>query len=203
MTIEQGSESRGLFGGAITATFPAGLIDASDLRQIPDNQEVLLWRDSDVTCIVEVLEAVQESGTEAAARFHFSSLAHDNDATSSQVLSVEAASTSNNNNDDSRTPAPTILKGTQTVRKFNKDDAPLDVVLIHVAVWRLAPTKDVDLVMSWNEPVAQAGAGGQESQTSTAEAAATGGSVPGDHKVATAFERAARTLSIADWGLFA
>lgn len=133
--------------------------------------------------------------------FHFSSLAHDNDATSSQVLSVEAASTSNSN--DSRTPAPTILKGTQTVRKFNKDDAPLDVVLIHVAVWRLAPTKDVDLVMSWNEPVAQA-AGGQESQTSTAAAAAvTGGSVPGDHKVATAFERAARTLSIADWGLFA
>lgn len=136
--------------------------------------------------------------------FHFSSLAHDNDATSSQVLSVEAASTSNNNNNDSRTPAPTILKGTQTVRKFNKDDAPLDVVLIHVAVWRLAPTKDVDLVMSWNEPVAQAGAGGQESQTSTAAAAAvTGGPGTGDHKVATAFERAARTLSIADWGLFA
>lgn len=93
----------------------------------------------------------------------------------------------------------------QTVRKFNKDDAPLDVVLIHVAVWRLAPTKDVDLVMSWNEPVAQAAAGGQEGQTSTTAAAATatGGSVQGDDKVATAFQRAARTLSIADWGLFA
>lgn len=43
-----------------------------DLRQIPDNQEVLLSPSSDVTCIVEVLESVKEGAAkddlEAALR---------------------------------------------------------------------------------------------------------------------------------------
>lgn len=29
-----------LYGGALTAALPAGWIDASDLRPVPDNQEV-------------------------------------------------------------------------------------------------------------------------------------------------------------------
>ena len=32
--------STDLYGGALTAALPAGWIDASDLRPVPDNQEV-------------------------------------------------------------------------------------------------------------------------------------------------------------------
>jgi len=36
----------------------------SDLRQVPDTQEVLLSPDSDITAILEVLECVSENGAD-------------------------------------------------------------------------------------------------------------------------------------------
>lgn len=76
------SRVRELFGGALTSSLPGSIIDArsgllhnkraqrvfkaeshgcrSDLRQIPDTQEVFLFPDSDVSIIFEILEIVQE-----------------------------------------------------------------------------------------------------------------------------------------------
>ncbi|PWN31041.1 Mog1p/PsbP-like protein [Jaminaea rosea] len=188
----QQTEKRELFGGAITLDMPQGLIDASDLRQIPDNQEVLLSPSSDVTCIVEVLESVKEGeakdDTEAALRFHFSSLAHDNDAESSRILTLQPSPASASSS-DSDPPSPSLLTGVQQVRKFAKPDQPLDNVLIHFALYRLAPRKDVDLVMSWNEPLKSSDGRTEETPR-------------GDANVAEAFRRAAQSLKIVDWGLF-
>ncbi|CAO1621507.1 unnamed protein product [Parajaminaea phylloscopi] len=186
------SSCKDLFGGAIKAVLPAGLIDASDLRQVPDNQEVFLWAKSDVSCIVEVLESVSEetagsSGLDAAARFHFSSLAHDNDASAATVTAVELPDAEKGTGQEG-TPRPVLLTGTQRVRKFNKPDSPLDTVLIHLALWRLQPTKNVDLIMSWNEPLP--------------EAADEAAPAIGDVAIAQAFREGARSLHIQDWGLF-
>jgi hypothetical protein len=67
------SVTRDLFGGAITAVLPSRLIDASyvltlsyefylpffsNIRQIPDTQEVFLYPESNVSIIVEILERV-------------------------------------------------------------------------------------------------------------------------------------------------
>lgn len=140
-----------LFGGAITATLPGSFVDASDFRQVPDNQEVLLSGTSDVSLILEVLQQVGQ-GTDAAAmdhavRFHFDSLAHDNDATAMQVHWVDVAEGAA---EGASTPRPALLYGTQKVKKFGKDHDE-DDVHIWVAVWRL-PSKNVDLVLSRNNP---------------------------------------------------
>jgi hypothetical protein len=45
-----------LFGGAIEALIPAHFQDASQFRQIPDNQEVFVAGDSDDSVIIELLE---------------------------------------------------------------------------------------------------------------------------------------------------
>ena len=45
-----------LFGGAITVSLDGDYLDASDMRQVPDNQEVLLSRTTNVSVIVEVLQ---------------------------------------------------------------------------------------------------------------------------------------------------
>lgn len=184
----------------------------SELRQIPDNQEVLLWPDSNVTCIVEVLESVTEaqagaSDPQAAVRyvirepvqmalgirclivssshrFHFSSLAHDNEAESAVVEALDASNAGPVASID-QTPKPLLLRGKQQVRKFNKPELPLDTVVIHLALWRLSPAKNVDLVMSWNEPL-------EESD----------GNSSGSPTVAEAFRKAAHSLDIKDWGLF-
>ena len=60
-----------LFGGAVTVDLPRGLVDASDVRPVPDNQEV--WFDGDGdggrSVIVEVLERVEGLEDGKAASF--------------------------------------------------------------------------------------------------------------------------------------
>ncbi|WFD04126.1 hypothetical protein MOBT1_002829 [Malassezia obtusa] len=168
-----------LFGGAITLALEGDFMDASDFRQVPDNQEVLLSGSTNVSIILEVLQQVAD-GTDApamdqAVRFHFDSLAHDNDATDMQIDWVDAATSSAA---DGATPRPSLLHGTQKVKKFGKITEE-DTVHIWVAVWRL-PSKNVDLVLSRNNP--SAADLDAESQ---------------------AFRTTAGSLRIVDWSLFA
>lgn len=66
-----------------------------------------------------------------------------------------------------------------------EDKEPEDRVRIYLALWRLTPAKEVDLIMSLNEPILS---------TSSPD--------PSEQAKAT-FLKAARTLHINDWGLFA
>ena len=90
------SAKRELFGGAITATLPNRLIDASCvphrplvacqltsstlqrvLRQVPDTQEVFLYPDSPASIILEILEKVDVADAKDAARYDESSTSSD------------------------------------------------------------------------------------------------------------------------------
>jgi len=174
--------TRELFGGAITATLPTKLIDASDLRQVPDTQEVFLYPDSGVSIIVEVLQSVEVTNLLEVARFHFDSLAHDNDAEKSVVEQVDIVT----NGTGHHTPAPVILSGVQSVRKFNKTTP--DEVRVLLAVYRLVD-HNIDLVMTMNIPTrAEDG-----DSVSDAEQAAS----------KDVFAIAAQSLRIVDFGLFA
>ncbi|KAF7777480.1 hypothetical protein Agabi119p4_3552 [Agaricus bisporus var. burnettii] len=140
------SVTRRLFGGAITANTAPDLLDASDFRQVPDNQEVFMYPHSIVSIIFEVLQAVDEQDDSKAARFHFDSVAHDNDAELSQVEEINVVP---HERDDS-TPSPIVLRGTQTVRKFNHKE--LDTIQILMALYRVKDRK-ADLVVTFNIPI--------------------------------------------------
>ncbi|ODN77474.1 hypothetical protein L202_04649 [Cryptococcus amylolentus CBS 6039] len=135
---------RPLFGGAIALALPQDSIDASDLRQIPDNQEVFLFPHSDTALVLEVLELVEEGGAkddlwEAAkwvqgesrgcgwlinmGRFHFGSIAHDNASLSSTIFTSPPSSPIPSTPSTS-TPSQikaTTLAGTQQIHKFSHD----------------------------------------------------------------------------------
>ncbi|TFK55253.1 Mog1p/PsbP-like protein, partial [Heliocybe sulcata] len=176
------SSIRELFGGAITVTLPSRVIDASDLREVPDNQEVFLYPDSSVSIIVDVLQRVDSEDNNEAARLHFANLAHDNDADGSAVQGVTIIPNDRGDN----TPSPIVLAGTQSVKKFNQT-VP-DEVRILLALYRVKD-KNVDLLLTCNVPVraVDQGAVGEEGF-----AAAKGD-----------FDRAVQTLRIVDFGLFA
>ncbi|KAL4968037.1 Ran GTPase-binding protein MOG1 [Aspergillus stella-maris] len=53
-------KSQDLYGGAIKATIPEGWLDASDLRQIPDHQELFLSPTTLSNLIFEINERVSE-----------------------------------------------------------------------------------------------------------------------------------------------
>ncbi|RPD79852.1 Mog1p/PsbP-like protein [Lentinus tigrinus ALCF2SS1-7] len=176
------SATKELFGGSITTTLPTTLIDASNFRQVPDTQEVFISRDSGVSIIVEVLQSVDATELREAASLHFDALAHDNDAKTKQVNET----TDVPNGSDGTTPDPVVLYGTQTVQKFNSQSA--DEVRILLALYRVLD-RNIDLVMTMNVPMASAD-GGAVSEEDWNEAKA-------------AFEIAAKSLRILDYGLFA
>ncbi|KZT44161.1 Mog1p/PsbP-like protein [Sistotremastrum suecicum HHB10207 ss-3] len=152
---------RGLFGGAITIVYPPNLIDVSEIRQVPDTQEVFVAADSDVSFIVEVLERVDPPSPNEAVRHVFDALAHDNSAVFSEVLNVtlpeQGASSLKNG-----TPTPILLSGVQHVQKFNR--TAVDKVHIFLALYRI-DSKNVDLVLSVNVHYGAEGGPPMDSET--------------------------------------
>ncbi|KIJ44150.1 hypothetical protein M422DRAFT_30655 [Sphaerobolus stellatus SS14] len=176
---------RELFGGAITMQVPLTFMDASDLRQIPDTQEVFLAADSDFSLIVEILQRVDTDSDEAAAKFHFDSLAHDNAATSHTVHEVILPSAPQPAIPPAM-PLPIILSGEQEVRKFNHTIP--DRVWIFLAVYRVK-VKNTDVVLTANIPYSVEGfVKLDEVGLNTAK---------------QLFDSAAKSLKIVDFGLFA
>jgi len=174
------SQQRDLFGGAIVFKIPPEFRDVSELRQVPDSQEVFLHPDTSISIVVEVLERVTQDEDEEAAKFHFDSLAHDNSAISSSVESIAK----NWNDTEGETPSPTVLKGAQLVCKFNSKESHKICILL--AVFRVE-SKKIDLVLSMNIPpdIAEGGAGHIEYQRAQSD-----------------FEIAVKSLQIIDFGLF-
>ncbi|KAK7023718.1 hypothetical protein R3P38DRAFT_2953882 [Favolaschia claudopus] len=175
------SSSRQLFGGAITAVAPANFIDASDLRQVPDTQEVLLSPDSSVSIIIEVLERVDTPDDDSAIRYHFDSLAHDNSASASTVDAVAAIP----NTRGDKTPPALTLSGVQSVAKFNQKAQ--DQVRILMALFRVED-KRVDLVVTFNVPMVS-----QDDGAVHVEAWNT---------VQNHFDAFVKSLCVVDFGLF-
>lgn len=94
-------ERKELYGGAIVTKVPVGLIDASDLRQIPDTQEVFLnpsenttdytQLNKDDSIIVDLMERIDGDDTEAI-REHFSEISALNDTSNSwKLVSIDDA----------------------------------------------------------------------------------------------------------------
>ncbi|KAI5123277.1 hypothetical protein M0805_009299 [Coniferiporia weirii] len=181
------ASQRGLFGGAITIELPSTFIDASTLRQVPDTQEVFI-SPSDVSFVIEILERVDPDDPKEAVKFHFDSLAHDNDAINSHVLDIRLPedNTAASSSSPETTPSPVLLEGSQQIAKFNsrhKDD-----VRVLLAVYRIA-RKRVDLVFSANVPLTtETGEGNNQEDVDNAK---------------ELFIAAARSLTIVDFDLFA
>lgn len=82
--------SQPLYGGAITISLPKGLLDASDIRQVPDTQEVFLCSSEssddysrlskDDTLIVDLMEMIEETEVTAALNKHLQEIASLNES---------------------------------------------------------------------------------------------------------------------------
>jgi hypothetical protein len=68
MLLSTSSPSPTLTRVPLTLVRPLAALSCSDLRQIPDTQEVFLSPDSDVSYIVEILEQVEGDDTSDVAR---------------------------------------------------------------------------------------------------------------------------------------
>ncbi|KAH8860622.1 Ran guanine nucleotide release factor [Schistosoma japonicum] len=60
-------QSRLLFDGAFQCLLPTNVIDASDLRQIPDNQEIFVHPSTSQSITIDIMEYVDANNREEAA----------------------------------------------------------------------------------------------------------------------------------------
>ncbi|CAD7689720.1 unnamed protein product [Nyctereutes procyonoides] len=137
-----------LFGGAFSATLPPGALDVSDLRPVPDNQEVFCHRVTDQSLIVELLELQAHVQGEEAARYHFEDVGGMQEARALQVDSVQPLLLENLAL-RSYCQEAWVLSGKQQVAKENHQVAK--DVMVHQALLRLLRYQ-TDVLVTFNEP---------------------------------------------------
>ncbi|KAI8527320.1 hypothetical protein RHMOL_Rhmol12G0066700 [Rhododendron molle] len=78
---------RPLFGGAIASTFPVRFQDVSNIRQVPDHQEVFVDPARDESLIVELLDLKHDVADNGSATWFLQDLASEQDAEGAMILS--------------------------------------------------------------------------------------------------------------------
>ncbi|WBW74873.1 Ran GTPase binding protein Mog1 [Schizosaccharomyces osmophilus] len=145
-----------LFDGAFCAELPENFLNASALRQIPDNQEVFLQDSKEnLTLILELLEAVEKPQDATVAKFHFDSIAFDNDASDSVIWTDVNLSQKDIPKFHSEQANGTRAFGCQKILEKGKkitDAASNVAVLVHVITLQDFET---DIVCSVNIPLSQ------------------------------------------------
>ncbi|KAL8939892.1 MAG: hypothetical protein Q9211_002535 [Gyalolechia sp. 1 TL-2023] len=69
-----------LFGGAIIVNLPTGYADVSDIREVPDHQEIYLDASGFSSIIVDIAERVpQPAADDEALKFHFDDIVDERD----------------------------------------------------------------------------------------------------------------------------
>nr|ADO28291.1 ran guanine nucleotide release factor [Ictalurus furcatus] len=142
--------TRPLFGGAMSAVLPSNTKDISELREIPDNQEVFAHTHTDQSIIIELLEYQSHVEDSQAARYHFEDVAGSNkvmEAGQMEVMEVQCVPQEQLSL--SQCSSAWILTGAQLISKFNEEAK--NIVKIHLCLFRL-PEYTTDILITFNDP---------------------------------------------------
>ncbi|KAL8699770.1 MAG: hypothetical protein Q9201_005815 [Fulgogasparrea decipioides] len=139
-----------LYGGAITVNLPAGYADVSNIREVPDHQEIYLDASGFSSVVIELTERVSEpSSDQEALKFHFEDIVDEHD--SSKIWKTDVAHLSNFPSD---TPSYFLLATTTPPPATNGDAVrPLTpkFVAILLTMIRLVGTS-TDIIVTVNIP---------------------------------------------------
>ncbi|KAJ2804443.1 hypothetical protein H4R20_002508 [Coemansia guatemalensis] len=135
-------DRRELYGGAMSMDVPKGMVDVSNFREVPDNQEVFADGTTDASVIIEILERVDEQ-QHKALRYHFQQVAELNEAATHQTPQIEDIRLSS-------VSEAYVLACQQSVAKFNETAA--NQICLLMALLRI-PEHTADVLITMNVPV--------------------------------------------------
>ena len=145
-------QQKDLYGGAIKTKVPSRFFDASEVRQVPDHQEVFTDSLSDQALIFEIVSLVSDVSNEESARFHFKEIAVANDS-SDQMQIVDVIPLTGRELPSFRCPHnffASAAVGTQMVSKFR--EAARNTVKVFVGVIRV-PHIETEILISLTTPL--------------------------------------------------
>ncbi|XP_073269501.1 uncharacterized protein [Primulina huaijiensis] len=190
---------RPLFGGAITTSFPVRFEDVSDIRQVPDHQEVFVDPTRDESLVFELLELKANVADQGSATWFLRDLASEQDAEGTVVLEqsgiFEACQLRFRD-----TPATiTTAVGQMAVLKGRQGREAQNVVKVYLANLRL---KEVvtDVLITAYEPTLINPL--SESAAAVGAGLAVPAIQPGFTPMAEIFKVTVSNFKVNDWSLF-
>ncbi|MCJ1256349.1 hypothetical protein MMC24_004170 [Lignoscripta atroalba] len=186
-----------LFGGAIVVDLPEGYADVSNIRQVPDNQEVYLCTTGFTSIIFDITEHVSHLPTdEEALKYQLSDIVEAPDQ-----VKVWSSNSARFSKFPPSTPACTLLATSTTT-----SPTPTTTTLI-LLLLRLGPPHNADIVITINIPTTSSSSS-STSSSSSQHATPEEINFP-EGKLGNAVEEGItfrdeilRTLEVRDWGLF-
>ncbi len=179
---------RELFGGALEASIPQRFYDISQLRQVPDTQEVFADGDTDQSFIIEILSYTHEVTDDKIAEYMFTDLADANGAQKRTLVH------STNLTDQELPNFTSYFKswalGEQHVAKYNEQAE--NQINIYVGVVRI-PKYETDILLTFNDPVVI------NPLSSSASSTAKGSNVNSSSQL---FKQVFESLKVNDWSIF-
>ncbi|XWS69728.1 hypothetical protein CRYUN_Cryun04dG0204100 [Craigia yunnanensis] len=191
---------RPLFGGAISTAFPLRFQDVSNIRQVPDHQEVFVDPSRDESLIFELLDYKHEVGDDGSAAVWFlQDLAIEQDGEGFTLLEqsavVEASGLCYRN-----IPAVvTTAVGQMAVSKGRQGREAQNIIKVYLANIRLKEV-GTDVLITAYEPILI------NPLSESASTVGAGLAIPamqsGFMPMVEVFKLAVTNLKVNDWGLF-
>lgn len=203
-SMSAASRSVELYGGAMRVRLPAAMVDVSDFRQVPDNQEVYTDAATGASIIVELLGRQPGVSNAAAGTFFYRDLAKDNGCPVDQIheettvelpasaypLLARAAASSGG---PQRCEYACVTTGLQSISKYTNEQGRENDVFVGLAVLRVTPPVSTEILISLSCPARL------HPQSSEAKVV---------QRLLTAAERSAilseavASIEVVEWGLF-
>uniref|UniRef100_A0A7S0BEY5 Ran guanine nucleotide release factor n=1 Tax=Rhodosorus marinus TaxID=101924 RepID=A0A7S0BEY5_9RHOD len=142
---------RKLFGGTIEVNLPEEFEDMSDVRLVPDYQEVFADADTDRSVIIECMQ-LGLCGPERAATWHFENLVSEMEAQNSELQDAAGITQQEAVNLDMSKVSPTKALGTIVAPKFRDEIVKANTVEMSIACLRLTNVT-TDLLITVNCPL--------------------------------------------------
>ncbi|KAK9174386.1 Ran-interacting Mog1 protein family protein [Cryptosporidium meleagridis] len=137
--------NRKLYGGAITLNIPKEFDDISNVRDIPDHQEVFVDELSESSIIVEILDPIDFDGCRNVAEYYFMDISEFNSSLDTRIIYSEPLFTYSSDLQISK------CFGNQKLDKRYPEGIRREELDLYLLVLRVA-SKKADIVISFNNP---------------------------------------------------
>ncbi|KAF1946609.1 Mog1p/PsbP-like protein [Clathrospora elynae] len=177
-----------LYGGAISVDLPSNFADTSQIRQIPDHQEVYLDANGYSSIVVEILEYVHKSNDEEALQYHFGDLV---EGTGDATTIIDQGKAEMKSLPDKPVLALTFIQTPQTPNPNPRRKTP-EFTYIHLLLLRLKE-QGTDILVTINIP---------HYPGEYEKASEEGGQTQLMKDSADVREKVLKSFEIKEWGIF-
>ncbi|CAL5361321.1 hypothetical protein CsSME_00052234 [Camellia sinensis var. sinensis] len=190
---------RPLFGDAIASTFPLRFQDVSNIRQVPDHQEVFADPARDESLIFELLDLKLEVADNGSATWFLQDLAREQDAEEVMIIEQSAVIEADGLRFRNIPAVVTTAVGQMAISKGRQGREAQNTVRVYLANLRLKEV-GTDVLITAYEPILISPL--SESASAVGAGLAVPAAQSGCMPMAEVFKLAVSSFKVNDWSLF-